>query len=322
MLYIRANYFIPDARKFWIKPSVKKIKKYIASNSIDWIITTGPPHSVHLIGKAIKEQNNIKWLADFRDPWTEIDYFHQLPLSKKSLQQHQKLELGVLQKADKVTVVSASMQKKYASLGANCHLITNGYDGAILSTSKKLDERFSMTHIGMLNADRNPLLFWEVLSEIIEENDSFKESLQVNFIGKIADEVTTSVRKYNLEKYISRTSYIPHNEIQHHQAKSQVLLLFVNNVPSAKGIVTGKIFEYLRAQRPIIAIAPTDGDLAQILVETNAGKVIGFEDKETLKKEIIKSFKAFQKGDLQIESKGIDRYHRKNLTKILADLLQ
>jgi len=321
MLYIRANYFIPDARKFWIKPSVKSIYTYLKTNTVDWIITTGPPHSTHLIGKAIKDQNTIKWLADFRDPWTEIDYFHQLPLTKKSLQKHQKLELAVLQKADIITVVSATMQKKYTSLGANCHLITNGFDGETPTTPVKRDRLFSMTHIGMLNADRNPIIFWQAIAEILEENDAFRTLLQVNLIGKIADEVTTSIRAYDLEKYISKTTYIPHNAIQNHQAKSQVLLLFVNRVPSAKGIVTGKIFEYLRAKRPIIAIAPTDGDLAEIVSATHAGKVIDFEDKETLKKEIIKSFEAFQKGDLQIESKGINQYHRKNLTKKLVDLL-
>ena len=320
-LYIRANFFIPDARKFWIKPSVRTITKYLKSNPVDWIITTGPPHSTHLIGKAIKEKTNTKWLADFRDPWTEIDYFHQLPLTKKSLQKHHELELSVLLKADIVSVVSNTMQEKYTSLGANCHVITNGYDGEALETKPKLDAKFTLTHIGMLNADRNPIIFWQVLAEIIEENEAFKAQLQINLIGKIADEVTMSLRKHQLEQYVNSTTYIPHDAIQPHQAKSQVLLLFVNNVPSAKGIVTGKIFEYLRAKRPILALAPIDGDLANIITATNTGKTIGFTDTGTLKKEILAYFDAFQKGDLHIDSKEIEKYHRKSLTEKLLKLL-
>ncbi|MEX1382275.1 MAG: glycosyl transferase family 1, partial [Lutibacter sp.] len=100
--YIRANYFIPDARKFWIKPSVNYLKKYISKNNIDAIITTGPPHSMHLIGLKLKKQLGINWIADFRDPWTEIDYFHQLPLSKKAINKHHFLEQEVLLNADKV----------------------------------------------------------------------------------------------------------------------------------------------------------------------------------------------------------------------------
>ena len=321
ILYIRANYFIPDARKFWIRPSVRTITKYLKSNPVDWIITTGPPHSAHLIGRAIKEKTNTKWLADFRDPWTEIDYFYQLPLSKKSLQKHHKLALSVLLKADIVTVVSNTMQEKYTKLGANCHVITNGYDGEVLKDKPKLDTKFTLTHIGMLNADRNPIIFWQILAEIIEENKAFKKLLQINLIGKIADEVTMSLRKYQLEQYVNLTTYIPHDAIQAHQEKSQILLLFVNNVPSAKGIVTGKIFEYLRAQRPILALAPTDGDLANIITATNTGKTIEFTDTSVLKKEILAYFDAFQKGSLQVSSKEIEKYHRKNLTSELVKLL-
>ena len=130
-----------------------------------------------------------------------------------------------------------------------------------------------------------------------------------------------SLRKYQLERYVNLTTYIPHDAIQAHQAKSQVLLLFVNNVPSAKGIVTGKIFEYLRARRPILALAPTDGDLANIITETNTGKTIGFTDTSTLKKELLAYFDAFQKENLHVNSKDIKKYHRKNLTSELAKLL-
>ncbi len=320
--YIRANYFIPDARKFWIKPSAERILKYLSSNKIDWIITTGPPHSVHLIGKAIKEQTNSKWLADFRDPWTEIDYFHRLPLTKKSLQKHKILEHAVISKADIITVVSANMLKSYKSINPNCHIITNGYDGEIALKNEALDSKFSLAHIGLLNADRNPHIFWKTIRKMIAENPDFKKKLQINLIGKIADEVQKSIATYKLEKYISIIDYLPHSEMFSYLKKSQVLLLFVNDVPSAKGIVTGKVFEYLRALRPILAIAPTKGDLSNILNYTKAGKVVDFQDMVLLENQLAAYFDAFSNEGLKVDSRNIENYQRKNLSKQLALLLK
>lgn len=320
-LYIRANYFIPDARKFWIKPSVKTIKTYLDANPVAWIITTGPPHSVHLIGKAIKKQTNIKWLADFRDPWTKIDYFYQLPLQKKSLEKHLKLEKEVLNKADKVIVVSPYMQQDFLKTNTNTTVITNGYDAAI-STNKNRDTTFSLVHVGMLNSDRNPIIFWEAVKELISENIAFKNALDIKLIGKIAEEVKASIQENQLGKYVTEITYIPHNKIHKHQERSQVLLLFVNNVPHADGIVTGKVFEYLRAKRPILAIAPEKGDLAAILNQTKAGSVVGFENKSALKKQLLINFELFRKGALEIDSENISQFHRRNLTEKLVNLLR
>lgn len=320
-LYIRANYFIPDARMFWINPSAKKIIKYIKNNQVDIIITTGPPHSVHLIGKKVKEKTNIKWLADFRDPWVEIDYFHHLPLSKSNKNKHLLLETEVLKKADIVTVVSKTMQEKYAKVQPNCHVITNGYDDIELSKKPEMDKPFTMTHIGMLNSDRNPLLFWEVIAELVDENEDFEQNIQINLVGTIADEVRNSIRSFELERFVNYTQYLPNHAIAPFQLKSQLLLLIVNNVPSAKNIITGKVYEYLRAKRPILAIAPTDGDLAEIINDTKSGIIVDFDNKEGLRESILKYFELFRKNKLKIQSKGIEKYHRKNLTKQLSELL-
>lgn len=321
--YIRANFFIPDARKFWIKPAVKKLTNYLDKNPVDWIITTGPPHSVHLIGNTLQQKTSIKWLADFRDPWTEIDYFHQLPLTKNSLKKHQTLEKEVLSNADIVTVVGKSMQEKYLRFNENCKVITNGFDSnSNQEEFATLDTTFSLTHIGMLNADRNPLIFWKTIRALLDKNPEFERKLQINLIGNVADAVLASIKKYKLEKYIHYTNYISHDSVIEHQKKSQVLLLFINQVPSAKGIITGKVFEYLQAKRPILAIAPTDGDLADIIEKTKSGKLIGFNDTSSLKKQLLSYFDAYVKGELSIESQNIDIYTRKNLTAQLADLLK
>ncbi|NQW35815.1 MAG: glycosyltransferase family 4 protein [Flavobacteriales bacterium] len=320
--YIRANYFIPDARKFWIKPSVKYLKKYLQENNIDTIITSGPPHSLHLIGLALKTQLNLKWIADFRDPWTQIDYFHKLPFSKWALQKQHRLEQKVVQNADSILVVSSTMKDFYGTFNKNVSVITNGFDSVTEKHDVILDAAFTITHIGLLNADRNHAIFWQVLRELIDENTAFKESVRVKLIGKVSVEVTQSVATYNLESYVDFIDYVSHDKVAKLQQSAQVLFLPVNNVPSAKGIITGKIFEYLLAKRPILAIAPVNGDLAKIITKTNAGKLVGFEDKKKLKSVLVTYFEAYQKGALVSDVKGLEDYHAKNITKKIAELIQ
>jgi len=319
--YIRANYFIPDARKFWVKPSTKYLKKYLKLHKVDVVITTGPPHSMHLIGLNLKKELSIKWLADFRDPWTEIDYFHQLPLTKKAIKKHQFLEKEVLKNADAVLVVGKTMREKFSKFNSNAVTITNGFDGEISETSVELDTKFTVTHIGLMNADRNPKMLWEVLSEIASENKEFSTDIELKLIGKADASVIADISKYQLSKNVKVIDYMTHDKVMEFQKKSQVLLLIVNNVPSANGIITGKIFEYLVAKRPILAIAPLNGDLAEIISETNSGLVVDFEDKHALKIAILDLYTKFKQGNLTVESKNIGQFHRKELTRKVSELI-
>lgn len=322
MQYIRANYFIPDARKYWIQPSVKNIKKHIQKNKIDAIITTGPPHSLHLIGLALKKELDIKWIADFRDPWTDIDYFHQLPLTQKSKAKHHQLEQQVLINADVSLVVGETMKKNYQKYSNNIQVVTNGYDSdEQIETTIELDKKFSITHIGLMNADRNPKIVWEALSELCNEDVAFSEDLEIKLIGSIANEVEVELDKYQFNNVV-KIPYVPHSEVKEYQQKSQVLLLAVNNVPSAKGIITGKIFEYLQAKRPILAVGPEDGDLAEILTKTKAGVIVNFDDKTLMKKQIMKLYTNYKTGNVQIASKNIAQYHRKKLTEQLSTIIK
>ena len=319
--YVRANYFIPDARKFWVKPSVKYLKKYLEENKVDVIITTGPPHSMHLIGLQLKKMLNVKWIADFRDPWTEIDYFHQLPLTKKAIVKHQSLEKEVLTEADAVLVVGDTMRRAYHKFNANVITVANGFDEVISNNEISLDSKFTMTHIGLMNADRNPIMLWEVLSEIVSSNKEFAQDFELKLIGKLDQSVEKDISKFNLKNNVCVIDYVQHNEVVKYQKKSQVLLLIVNNVPSAKGILTGKIFEYLMAKRPIIGIAPVDGDLAEIINKTNSGVVVGFNEKKELKKTILELYSKFKNGNLNIDSTNISQYHRKELTKRVSKII-
>ncbi len=320
--YIRANYFIPDARKFWVKPSVNYLKKYLKENNIDVVITTGPPHSMHLIGLKLKKQLGIKWITDFRDPWTEIDYFHQLPLTKKALKKHHYLEKEVLENADSVLVVGDTMKENFDKFNNNVFTITNGYDGVISGSDIELDSKFTLTHIGLMNADRNPTMLWRVLAEIIKEEKEFSGDFELKLIGKVDTSVKKDIQNYNLSECVQIVDYVSHNEVIQYQNKSQVLLLIVNNVPSADQIITGKIFEYLMAKRPILAIAPTKGDLSEIISKTNSGDVIDFNDAKKLKSIILELYSTFKKGKLTIESKNIEQFHRRELTKQVSEIIK
>ena len=319
--YVRANYFIPDARKFWIKPSVKFLSNYLKNNEIDVVITTGPPHSMHIIGLVLKDKFKIKWISDFRDPWTEIDYFQQLPLTKKANKKHHQLEQEVLEKSDMVIVVGETMKKKFLKHNHNIEVLTNGFDSYENSLTIELDSNFSITHVGSMNTDRNPTILWEVLYEISSENIDFKNNLRIKFIGKIDDTVIQDIQVFN-PKNIVRIPYLEHEEVRKYQASSQVLLLSINQVPNAKGIITGKIFEYLQAKRPILGIGPEDGDAAAILKKTNVGNIVGFNNKIELKAAVLKLYKDFKEERLFVKSINIEQFHRKNITRQLAQVIK
>ena len=318
--YIRANFFIPDARKFWVKPSVKFLTDYLQKNPVDAIITSGPPHSLHLIGLELKKKRAVNWIADFRDPWTEIDYFEQLPLTKRARYIHDSLEKEVLETADAVLVVGKTMKKKFEHFSSSIHVLTNGFDTEEVAKRVALDTKFSITHIGLMNADRNPHAFWRALKEITEENTSFANDYEVQLVGKIAPEVKDSIRGLELQN-VREIGYVPHKEVKVYQSRSQVLLLAVNNVKSAKGILTGKIFEYLQAKRPILAVGPTDGDLAEVIADTNAGVLVDFNDVASMKTALLKMYDLYKGEGLKVHSKNIQQYHRKNITKELSEII-
>ncbi len=320
--YIRANFFIPDARMLWIRPSVKLLSSYLENNRVEALITTGPPHSVHLIGRALKKRFGIPWISDFRDPWTNIDYFHSLPLSRRSKNRHAELERAVLQESDAVIVVGRSMQQEFRKFNSQVHVIPNGYDDHAEAAPGAALPGFTLTHIGLMNADRNPKVLWRALQELNRDSASFASDLRVRLIGKCSDEVVKDIEECGLEGHVEIVDYIPHREVMQYQLSSQVLLLCVNRVPSARAVVTGKVFEYLQAGRPILGIGPTDGDLAAILQEAGSGVMVDFDDKERLKTELLKLHKAYLRGSLSASPKGVEKYHRRNLTKDLAKLIQ
>lgn len=321
MLWVRGNLFIPDARKFWVKPSVKYLEKYLSAEEIDTVITTGPPHSVHLIGLELKKIRDILWIADFRDPWTSIGYHKKLKLTKSSRQKHKQLEKEVLQNADTVLATSPSTKKEFEQLTQKpVVLITNGFDREI-SKEKQPDEKFTISHIGSLLSERNPLVLWKVLSEISSENPDFANDFRLQLAGTVSDEVLKSIAGFGLEKYLHYAGYVSHNEALQIQQKSQVLLLIEINSEETRAIIPGKLFEYMAANRPILAIAPKGSDIQPLIEETKTGVFLDYAMETELKETILAFYKKYQSKDLRPEATGITQYSRRNLTKKLAEII-
>ncbi|MDZ4203374.1 MAG: glycosyltransferase [Bacteroidales bacterium] len=322
--WIRGNFFIPDARCFWIKPSIKYLTHYLKSNPVDVIVSTGPPHSMHLIAMGLKEKTNIPWLADFRDPWTEIDFFGQLLLSSYARKKHQRLEKGVLANADLVVTISRHLANDLFRIGERkIEVITNGFDTEDFKfLPVEQEPGFILTHIGSLNKDRNPLTLWETMAELCNTNPRFKRLLKLRFIGKNDFSLRDGLQKNALYEKAEFFDYMPHQQALRLAATSSALLLLLNNTPNVMGITPGKLFEYLALKRPILCIGPEVGDSANILLQTASGDTVGFSDKEKMKAVLLDWFYKHEKHELQIVSADINTYSREKLTENMASFFE
>ena len=322
LIFIRGNFFIPDARISWVKPSDDFLSGYISNNKIDTIITTGPPHSVHLIGMRLKAKHVLKWFSDFRDPWVDINYHHHLKLTKNAQKQHLMLEKKVLNKADHIIVTSTQTKLLFSNkTNQPITVVTNGFDDASIS-KVKMDLNFTLTHIGFLSSQRNPAILWDVLSELIHELTDFKEKFRLVLVGTVSADVINAINVSGLGSYLDIIETVSHFDAAKYQRKSQVLLLLEGNTKAATYIIPGKLFEYVNAQRPIIAIGPQPSDITSILKETNTGNYFKYDEKEALKHQIIKLFTAYKNNNLCVSPREIERYSRRNCTKKLSQILK
>ncbi|MBT7850566.1 MAG: glycosyltransferase family 4 protein [Flavobacteriaceae bacterium] len=321
LLFIRGNFFIPDARVSWVRPSLSFLSDYITEHQIDTIITTGPPHSLHLIGLQLKQKHKIKWLADFRDPWTQIGYHKKLNLSSSAHKKHKNLETSVLQTADEIVVTSQKTKSLFLDLTTKPILVlTNGYDFEI-TRDNTLDSKFTVSHIGSLLEGRNPSILWEVFSDLLKKFEDFAVAFQLNLIGSVSEEVMSAICSFGLESYVCNIGYIPHKDVLEYQKKSQVLLLIEENSKETEYIIPGKLFEYMASKRPIIAIGPAASDIEKILNQTRSGTYFRYDEKEVLRTLLLEHYETYKTQQLNVDSKGLEAYSRKSLTQELAQKL-
>jgi glycosyltransferase involved in cell wall biosynthesis len=324
-VFIRGNFFIPDARRFWIKPSIRFLKKYLEEHPVDAIISTGPPHSMHMIALGVKKHHDIPWIADFRDPWTQQDFYDQLKLTWPADLTHKRMEQKVLKKADRIVTVSWSWVEDFKALskGREVDLITNGFDPADFQTTvSQRDEAFTICHIGSMNKDRNPQFFWKALSELKKEYPGFGKKLKIKLIGQVDFSIQQAIQQYGLTDQLERLDFMPHADVVEHMKKAQLLLLPINSTPNAMGILPGKLYEYLGARRPVLAVGPLTSDAAKVIQLTQAGTINDYDDLEGLKTNISNYFQQYQEDTLEVESSGIEQFSRKALAGKYAELLK
>lgn len=322
-IFIRGNFFIPDARVFWVKPSVEFLRKYLSENHIDTIITTGPPHSLHLIGLGLKKDfPNLKWIADFRDPWTEISYYKHLKLTKWADQKHRKLEQKVFKTADITLATSFTDAENFKKKGVNAVCITNGFDENEIYqiVDNEQNTKFILSYVGVLEQLRNPQILWQVLEEIIEENQKFAQDFELKLVGKVDEKILAQMGEC-LKKNILNLGYLSHDKALKEMQKSEVLLITNFNQESSKGIIPGKLFEYLAMQKKILSFGPKGSDVAKILEETQAGKHFAYDEFLPIKEFILNAYNDWKQGEILINKGNIEQYSRRNLTKKLANIL-
>lgn len=325
-LWVRGNFFIPDARCGWVKPSVRFLKEYLNEHPVDAIISTGPPHSMHLIALKLKEALGLPWIADFRDPWTEIDYYNDLHLTAWADRKHHRLEQEVLTKADKVVTVAPDGARRLGRLGnRNVRTIYNGFDrDDDAQTPVNLSEQFTITYLGVLSKIQNPSNLWQALAELIKEDSGFDKNLKINMIGQIDSAVVSSIDENGLTQHVAYSPYMPHDQVSavHRSSTLLLLLLMPDSEPRAKGLLTGKLFEYMASGRPILCIGPEDGDAARILRETSAGQTISFEDKEKMKEALKNLYQRYLENTLEGNTNPkVENYSRQVMTQQYAALL-
>lgn len=322
-LFIRGNFFIPDPRCLWIRPSVKFLKKYLEKNPVDIMISTGPPHSMHLIAMKVAKATGLPWIADFRDPWTRMFYFKHLPLTSWARRRHQVLEKKVLDSASAIVTVTRQLKDEFGSMTATpVHCITNGYDESDFEQLVEPDGFFNITHTGLFAADGNPETLWKVLREKCDADEEFRRLLRIRLVGKTDREITESIIEYGLAENLRNLGYQTHQTATREQMGASVLLLPQRKEPEYRAVLTGKIFEYMASGHPILGIGMTEGAMAEILEETGSGKMIGWDDHEGTRDFIDSCWKRFLDDNLVSEAANISQYSRKALTAKMARLME
>lgn len=323
MRFIRGNFFIPDPRMFWVTPASRFLEDFILQEKISHVVTTGPPHSMHLIGMRLKKKvPALRWVADFRDPWSEWHLLDEWQVSRPVRKIHQYLEKKVLTRADAILTVTPGLAAHFGQL-ANRKVvcITNGYDDSDVSDIQYVrTNRFTIRHTGLVK-DARP--FMEAVKQVALENAAFKDAVLVDFTGEVHPDFRSYVENDETLKQITRFSgYKPHRELPALYAQTDVLLLVIPDVPLARAYLPGKLFEYLAAKRPVIGLGPEDGDAAAILAKTGAGMVIEPKNSITIKEELLRLFSDWQRNTDAISTgTGIESYSRKSLTGELVGLL-
>ena len=322
-LWIRGNLFVPDPRVGWVKPSVRFLKKYLAEHPVDVIVTTGPPHSMHLIGQRLHKELGLPWIPDFRDPWSRMYYLKHLPMSARTWRRLRSMEQSVLDGCSTVLAVTPLVQEEFqAQTKTPVAMITNGYDGGDFEQAVEPDGFFNVVHTGLFAADGNPLNLWKALGIKAWADADFKAALRLRLVGKVDREVYDAIAEAGLKDNVVDLGYRDHLTAVREQLAATMLVLPLRNDPEYRPILPGKLFEYLASRRPVLGIGQEDGAMARVLANTGAGVTAGWDNLEAMRDFIDKAWEQFKAGGVPPVEGDIARFSRRSLTRELAALLE
>ena len=322
-LWIRGNLFVPDPRVTWLRPSVRFLCKYLKEHPVDVIVTTGPPQSMHLIGEKVHAKTGIPWIADFRDPWTQMYYLKHLPLTRCSWNKLYRQESRVLGSCTAILTVTPLMKAEFEKAsGRPVELITNGFDTDDYKAPAAVPGEFCLVHTGLFSADGNPLVLWKVLSELSASMPELREKLRICLAGRTDVGIKEAIAAAGLEACTTDMGYLSHADAVALQRSAALLLLPLRQDPQYKPILPGKLFEYLASGVQILGIGQTDGAMAQVLSESGAGVTADWDDAATVRNTILAAWERFCSGTPFPPGKGVEAYSRDALTARLAALLE
>ncbi len=327
LINIRINFIIPDLRKIWNKNALKAAILELRTDKYDTIVTSGPPHSTHLVGLKLKQKFKIKWLADFRDPWTDIHYYENVNRSAISTLIDKALEKKVLKNCDKLITVSPKLkqvfQNKYSKI--DCKVIYNGFDESDFSNIKtEKREKFVLSYIGNFKDNQNIIMLWKAIAKLLSNNEFAKDFL-LELTGRVSDNVISSLKQYNLWNNTKIEGYVSHNEAIQRMKNASVLLFIIPQAKSNKGILTGKLFDYLASGSPFLSIGNPEGDAAKILHKSKAGPMINYSAKKEIEHYLFKLYENWKQdklADFEPCNDEINKFNRKSLTKELVEVLE
>ncbi len=325
MRFIRGNFFLPDARKGWNKFAIRVASELIENNKIDAILTSSPPHSSQLIGLKLKKKYKLPWIADLRDPWTDIYYYNQLYPTYLAKIIDARYERKVLEKADTVIVVSESikalfLKKSKKIIAEKIVVIPNGYDADDFQNIKKQEnDIFTISYTGSIAKSYDIETFAQAcISAFIDKN----REINLRFIGNSGEIITPILQFYGLLKYSEIIPTVDHQLSIQFLQTSDALLLLIPDSPKNEGILTGKLFEYLASGKQIIGIGPENGDAAKIIRECNAGKMFPYKSIGDLSHYFDTLYILWEEGRLPIVNQNVIKYSRKNQSRQLAQIIK
>lgn len=322
-LWIRANLFVPDPRIGWVKPSVDTLQAYLKEHPVDVIVTTGPPHSVHLTGLRLKQLTGTPWISDFRDPWSRMYYLKYLPMTSATWKAVCEMEQEVLDQSSAVLTCTPMVQKEFqAQTQTPVSCITNGFDEEdFAGPIPPADGHFNITHTGLFAADGNPLQLWKVLGKLVVSVPGFRDELRIRLAGKVDREVLEAISAAGLEGNVVALGPLDHASAVREQRNASILLLPLRNDPLYNPILPGKLFEYLAARRPILGIGQEDGAMAHVLFSTHAGITVDWENPAPMQAFVVNAWRQHCDGGVPATEGEIDQYSRRATARALAALL-